>query len=444
MVVQWHQDDINCLRWMTKQKASGIYETARGMTRAPDPTVCPISALALHLSFNMDVDPVIDPFTEISRAEVIEAWDEGLKTWVTVPSWATTHLFFGRQIDQGLSLPSIQRDLNDAMVAINIKEDKAACMHLFRYTNVRRKHDLGMDREVIYREWAASVGPKVYGQVEIPWDNHFGGVGWADWQKLHFLGRSWATWQWLEDNHPDKAAFITSHLFSGAEQAKRDLDERGVGRCSTRNFVAMCHWLRIVFIQDAVFLRPTRSSHPVFSKHPLFLDAGFVSWFEHVWSPYVLHQHRQGSEQVRRHDQMPRDMVEEVVTAAISGKDPDLIDKSIRRLSDHFSPIKSAISSSTTLRFDHRLTLEHMYYQYSEGTRHQQPLMNYLDGNGNLRPETKSRWLDVNTRKRWAERKRLILKICKLGGSREAIKEIQAFVDSHDGNFIKAAKDIVL
>ena len=444
MGLQWHKDDINCLRWTTKQKASGIYETARGMTRAPDPTVCSISALALHLTYNMDVDPVIDPFREISSAEVIEAWDEGLKEWVTVPAWATTHLFFGRQIDQGLSLSTIQRDLNDAMVAVDIKQDKAACMHNFRYTAVRRKHDLGMDREAIYREWAASVGPKVYGQVEPQWDNHFGGVGWADWQKLHFLGRSWATWQWIEENHPDMAAFITSHLFSGAEQAKRDLDERGVKRCSTRNFVALCQWLRIVVIQDAVFLRPIRSSHPVFSKHPLFLDPTFVNWFERVWSPYVLHQHRQGLEQIRRHDQMPRDMIEEVVTAAINSTDPAAVDKSIRRLSDHFSPIKSAIPSATTLSFKQKLGLEHMYYQYSEGTRDEQPLCNFLDGDGKLRPETKAHWLDDNTRKRWAERKRLILKISRLGGSRDAIREVQAFVDSRGGNFIKAAKHIVL
>lgn len=414
------------------------------MTRAPDPAACPIGALALHLTFNMDVDPVIDPFGEISTAEVCEAWDEGLKTWVSVPAWATTHLFFGRQIDQGLSLPSIQRDLNDAMVATNIKEDKAACMHLFRYTNVRRKHDLGMEREAIYREWAASVGPKVYGQVEIPWDNHFGGVGWADWQKLHFLGRSWATWQWLEENHPEWAAFITSNLFAGAEQAKVDLDARKVGRCSTRNFIAICHWLRVVFLQDAVFLRPTRGNHPVFSKHPLFRDSGFVSWFDNVWSPYVRQKHQDGLEQLRRHDQMPRDMIEEVIASTVHGTDPALIDKSIRRLSDHFSPIKSATSSKITLYFEHRLTLEHMYYQFSEGTRQRRPLVEYLDCDGNIRPESNGQWVDDNNRKRWSERKRLILKIHKMGGSRASIKEVQAFVDQRGGKFIKAAKEIVL
>lgn len=127
------------------------------------------------------------------------------------------------------------------------------------------------------------------------------------WRTKHDLGRGYATWDWIVgeswlQDRPHLTGIpqhIQAHIFRRADEALAALDAQ-LGeheRDSGRSLVKIFLWYRMVYLQDAVFMRPLHRS--VYDQFPEFASPAFTEWFEQVWTPHVLRLHEEALERLR-------------------------------------------------------------------------------------------------------------------------------------------------
>lgn len=314
--------DTRTLRWLAQEKAAGLQDRARCITRAPEVSECPISALALHLSYQMDIKPRAcdGPHFGSLLSELIEG-QEVLMRWGNdpdrqgmLPTWWATHLFYGSGgIECGLKKNTLYKEVEEALRRAGIT-DKSAVQHLFRYARVRILKVLGGAAALAAGvPWAGGKGSyeRVYSAVSPDLEGTMSYVFGPKWRDFHVSGRCSATWallekqEWLAD--PALAhltgipEYVAERLFSGELDAavRAFPDERDTH--SSRAVIDVFLWLRESFMQDLPFWLQTRGDHAYFQQHPLFADdvvgdrkGHFKQWLEAYWCPLVMRRHAEG------------------------------------------------------------------------------------------------------------------------------------------------------
>lgn len=332
--------DTIMFRWLAQEKSAGIQDRTRAMMRSPTVDRCPVSALGLHLSHQIDTKPrgcssahLGQLISEIVSGEMVERSIPGSSETVTEPVWYTTHLLYGSTIDVGLVPGVLYKEARKALEISGIGH-KTAVQHLFRYSRMQRVDTAG-ERDAAKVPWSkAGTADKTYMAASLDITGTFIGCGWGpQFRMRHIMGRNAASWaviegeEWLRD--PAMAhlvgipAYIRARLFGRIEEAaqlfaEKDLAEQQARAMpakqsktrlaelaqqhaghttSAQNVTEVLLKLRTVYMQDLPFHLQSHAAHPVFVQHPLFADdtSGiFREWLRRFWCLRVLSLHEAG------------------------------------------------------------------------------------------------------------------------------------------------------
>ena len=335
--------DTRTLRWVAREKAAGLQDRSRGITRAQEVPDCPISALALHLSYQMDIKPRTSEgphfgslLSELMGGqETLMQWGDDADRRGMLPVWWATHLFYGSDgIDCGLRKDTLFKEVNEALRRAGVT-DKSAKQHLFRYSRVRILKVLGGEAALAAgAPWAGGKGSyeRVYMAVSPDLEGTMSFAFGPKWRDFHISGRCSATWallekqEWLAD--PALAhltgipEYVAGRLFTGElDAAVRAFPDTRDTR-SSRAVIDMLLWLRESFMQDLPFWLQTRGDHAYFQQHPLFADdvvgdrkGHFKQWLEAYWCPLVMRRHAEGVAWLQElRTPMTRDCLRQILT----------------------------------------------------------------------------------------------------------------------------------
>lgn len=313
--------DTRILRWIADEKAAGKQDRTRCMVRAPEVEQCPVSAMALHLSYEVDMARRTSSRVHfgsllseiISGDEVMLRWGPEEDQAGMLPRWYSTYLYHGVSIDRGLCKSSLWREVTHGLAQSNI-DYKTAVQHLFRYSRVRVLRSAGGDAAAAAdRPWqSGNVFENTYDAVSLDLDGTMGWQWGSEWREYHISGRCAATWAllegeaWLKDpatKHltgiPD---YVRAHLFSGLPKEAGESDFLKDGTSSARAVIDVFLWMRETFMQDMPFWLQAHGDHPFWRQHPLFafdLSGVFREWLRLVWSPLVMRLHGEGARELR-------------------------------------------------------------------------------------------------------------------------------------------------
>ncbi|KAK9817490.1 hypothetical protein WJX74_006065 [Apatococcus lobatus] len=316
----WQGDDSNIIRWSAWTKNQGSHEICRSMARRASPEYCSVAFLTNWLSYQLDINEGTDSYRGMMEDLTTNrhCWYEtggGDKIWI--PAWVLVHIIPGCTVNDGLCRSGLLKNISTNMKAAGVaKKNK---LHGFRYLGLNKTSAVGQAK-VGLAEWeqqGKTAGSKTYIHACVNYDEVFIKSMWgALWRKFHNLGMDTVqTWEyilqepWLE-SHPHLtgiAEHVRGTLFQGADAAKAAVEARlGKGEKDSALSVAeMFLYMRMVFLQNAVFLRPLHPQHPLFAQHPLFKNRLFEEWFMLVWTPCISRRRRDAEEALRLAREQP-------------------------------------------------------------------------------------------------------------------------------------------
>lgn len=235
-------------------------ETLVGWGRAKNRDECPIGGLACYLVWLLDIQGV--PLLDLMKQDLINLQNLTQKESYK-PKWRTVYLLHGDDTSKPLSYSRHNNDVHDIFQASGIS--KVATTHVHRTDLICRQTESGVPHieSRIHQGFEHTTSTDIYLRGGFNVSAMLPAVGWES-HKSYYC--------WWESDGKDIPDDLRCTIFPQLDAISR-LAERSTD-VSAKEVCKLLHYLRKVYIEDAVYRQPKYPEFPAY-QHPIFLNGTF-------------------------------------------------------------------------------------------------------------------------------------------------------------------------